>query len=81
MQSRHPVQLLNEIRGSAVFNVIGESGAPPNTTFTMAIEIDGRLFKGEGRNKKDAKRNCALAALQELYSIVYPQNVGMDLSA
>jgi dsRNA-specific ribonuclease len=79
-QSRHPVQLLNELRGGVVFNVIGEAGAPPHMTFTMAIEIDGKLYKGEGRNKKDAKRNCAVAALQEIYNIVYPKD-GMDTSA
>jgi dsRNA-specific ribonuclease len=60
--------------------VIGEAGAPPHMTFTMAIEIDGKLYKGEGRNKKDAKRNCAVAALQEIYNIVYPKD-GMDTSA
>ena len=81
IQTRHPVQLLNEVRGGVVFNVIGESGAPPNTIFTMGIELDGRLFKGEGRNKKEAKRNCAIVALQELYDIVYPKNEGMDESS
>ena len=48
----------------------------------MAIDIDGKLYKGEGRNKKDAKRNCALAALEDIYNIVYPKDgSGMDVSA
>lgn len=81
--SRHPVQLLNELRGGVTFEVKGESGAPPNTVFTMGLELDGKVYRGEGRNKKDAKKNCALEVLKELYNITYPKegSTSMDESA
>jgi dsRNA-specific ribonuclease len=73
------VQLLNELRGGVVFNVIGEAGAPPNTIFTMGLELDGKVYTGDGKNKKDAKKNCALEVLRELYKITYPsEGTNMD---
>jgi hypothetical protein len=49
-QSRHPVQLLNELRGGVTFEVKGESGAPPNTVFTMGLELDGKVSISTNRN-------------------------------
>ena len=75
------MQLLNEIRGGVVFNDIGVVGAPPNTIFTMGLEVDGKLYTGEGKSKKDAKKNCALEILKELYKITYPaEGSNMDQS-
>ena len=36
---RHPVQLLNELRGGVVFTVAGTTGVTPNIIFTMGCEI------------------------------------------
>ena len=69
---RHPVQLLNELRGGVAFNVVGSSGVTPNIIFTMGCEIDGVEYTGVGRNKKDAKKHCAMEALKALYDIQYP---------
>ena len=69
---RHPVQLLNELRGPITFNVVGSSGVTPNIIFTMGCEIEGVEYSGVGRNKKDAKKHCAMEALKALYDIQYP---------
>ena len=69
---RHPVQLLNELRGGVTFNVVGSSGVTPNIIFTMGCEIEGIEYSGVGRNKKDAKKHCAMEALKALYNIQYP---------
>lgn len=70
---RHPVQLLNELRGGVTYNCVSEVGTSPNVVFTIATEIDGKTFNGEGRNKKDAKRNCAVEVLKTAYNIIYPE--------
>jgi hypothetical protein len=61
---RHPVQLLNELQGGVAFVVAGESGVPPSVIFTMGCDIDGKQYTGVGRNKKDAKKHCAMEALK-----------------
>ena len=39
--------------------------------FIMGAEVEGRPFHGEGRNKKDAKKMCAIAAAKGLLNIDY----------
>jgi hypothetical protein len=78
---RHPVQLLNELRGGVVFTVAGTTGVTPNIIFTMGCEIDGTQYQGVGRNKKDAKKHCAMEALKVLYNIQYPGTLNPESSA
>lgn len=78
---RHPVQLLNELRGGVTFTVVGSSGVTPNIIFTMGCEIDGTQYTGVGRNKKDAKKHCAMEALKALYNIQYPGTLTAEQSA
>ena len=42
-----------------------------NTPYTVTVTVDGRQFTGEGRNKKDAKKMCAIAAAKGLLNIDY----------
>jgi len=70
---RHPVQLLNELRGGVSYSLVAESGTPPNMTFTFGTQIDGQTFTGEGKNKKDAKKNCAVNVLKVIYEVTYPE--------
>ena len=48
---RHPVQLLNELRGGVTFTVVGSSGVTPNIIFTLgkfltkSTELDNRSLK------------------------------------
>lgn len=72
---RHPVQLLNELRGGVAYTMVSETGTPPNMVFTIGTEIDGRTFTGMGKNKKDAKKNCAVEVLKQIYQVVYPEGM------
>jgi len=78
---RHPVQLLNELRGGVTYNVVGSSGVTPNIIFTMGCEIEGVQYTGVGRNKKDAKKHCAMEALKALYEIQYPGTLTAEQTA
>lgn len=78
---RHPVQLLNELRGGVTFTVVGSSGVTPNIIFTMGCEIEGTQYTGVGRNKKDAKKHCAMEALKVLYNVQYPGTLTAEAEA
>ncbi len=63
------------------FELVSESGNPPNNIFIMSSDIDGTLYEGMGRSKKDAKKNVATQILKEVYNLVYPTEVtSMDES-
>ena len=55
--------------------MVSETGTPPNMVFTIGTEIDGRTFTGMGKNKKDAKKNCAVEVLKDVYQVVYPESM------
>jgi len=68
--SRHPVQLLNEMEGQLQYDTSTE-GAPPNAVFTLAVTVKDQTYVGTAKNKKDAKKIAAQAALEALYGVVY----------
>ena len=41
--------------------------------FEVTVDINGRSFSGTGRNKKDAKKNCAINAAKNLLNIKYEE--------
>ena len=49
-----------------IFNVQGYG-----SYFEVTVDINGRSFSGTGRNKKDAKKNCAINAAKNLLNIEY----------
>jgi hypothetical protein len=72
---KHPVQLLNELRGGGVTYTLVKlksCGVTSNNIFTLGCKIDGTQYTGVGPNKKDAKKQCAMEALKILYKIQYP---------
>nr|CAD7452249.1 unnamed protein product [Timema tahoe] len=68
---RHPVMLLNQLRPGVVFNELSRVGTPPDVTFTLEVTVDGTSYTGSGKNKKDAKKEAAKAALSGALSINY----------
>lgn len=70
----HPVMLLNQIRPGLVYVELSRVGNPPNTMFTLAVEIDGVEYSGTAKNKKDAKKAAAKVALLALYGLTYPED-------
>uniref|UniRef100_A0A8C4NDR1 Interleukin enhancer binding factor 3a n=1 Tax=Eptatretus burgeri TaxID=7764 RepID=A0A8C4NDR1_EPTBU len=65
-QGRNPVKLLNEIRRVLKYKVVSVEGANPDEKFHIQVKIDGHKYIGTGSNKKVAKANAALSALQEV---------------
>jgi len=61
--------------------VVGTTGVTPNIIFTMGCEVDGQQYQGVGRNKKDAKKHCAMEALKALYNIQYPGTLNAEVTA
>ncbi|XP_011707129.1 PREDICTED: double-stranded RNA-specific editase 1-like, partial [Wasmannia auropunctata] len=70
----HPVMLLNQMRPGLTYMELHRVGNPPNTMFTLAVEIGGVEYSGTARNKKDAKKAAAKAALLALYNLTYPED-------
>ncbi|XP_011265665.1 putative uncharacterized protein DDB_G0271606 isoform X2 [Camponotus floridanus] len=70
----HPVMLLNQMKPGLTYVELSRVGNPPNTMFTLAVEIDGVEYSGTAKNKKDAKKAAAKAALLALYDLTYPED-------
>ncbi|XP_054270097.1 uncharacterized protein LOC128991315 [Macrosteles quadrilineatus] len=66
---RHPVMLLNQLKPNLVYNESRE-GEQPRVTFIISIEVDGRQYVGRGKNKKEAKKQAAIAALAPM-GVIY----------
>ncbi|XP_051538638.1 double-stranded RNA-specific editase B2-like [Myxocyprinus asiaticus] len=66
-----PVVLLNDLRPGLRYACLSEraQGKQARHSFVMAVRVDGRIFEGSGRSKKQAKRQAALSALQALFNI------------
>ncbi|XP_043081725.1 double-stranded RNA-specific editase B2 [Puntigrus tetrazona] len=65
-----PVVLLNDLRPGLRYACLSErvQGKRAHRSFVMAVRVDGRIFEGSGRSKKQAKRQAALCALQALFN-------------
>lgn len=44
----HPVMLLNQMRPGLTYVELNRVGNPPNTMFTLAVEVDGMEYTGTG---------------------------------
>ncbi|KAI4878164.1 hypothetical protein NFI96_010110 [Prochilodus magdalenae] len=64
---KNPVMELNEKRRSLKYEVVAVKGRFNDKIFTIEVEVDGQKFQGSGSNKKIAKANAALAALEKLF--------------
>jgi len=66
-KDKHPVQLLNEMKGQLEWEEVGQEGNAPNCVFSLAVRVEDNLYTGQGRSKKDAKKAAAMSALSSLY--------------
>ncbi|XP_011308958.1 double-stranded RNA-specific editase 1 isoform X2 [Fopius arisanus] len=73
--SVHPVMLLNQMKPGITYVEVSRSGNPPHTMFTLSVEIDEKVFTGSAKNKRDAKKIAAKAALKALYNLEYPEEI------
>ncbi|XP_016898273.1 spermatid perinuclear RNA-binding protein-like isoform X1 [Cynoglossus semilaevis] len=65
---KNPVMELNEKRRGLKYELKSESGGSYDKRFVIEVEVDKRVFRGTGPNKKVAKASAALAALNSLFS-------------
>ncbi|XP_060774495.1 interleukin enhancer-binding factor 3a isoform X2 [Neoarius graeffei] len=71
---KNPVMELNEKRRSLKYEVVSVKGRFNDKIFTIEVEVDGQKFQGSGSNKKLAKANAALAALEKLFPNDNPES-------
>jgi len=69
--SKHPVMLINEVYPGVEYDCGLRGG---NELFYVTATIDGKTFTGQGRSKKDAKKESAIAAAKALLNIEYPRD-------
>ncbi|KAB5528498.1 hypothetical protein PHYPO_G00140860 [Pangasianodon hypophthalmus] len=67
-RGKNPVMELNEKRRGLSYNLITENGENQQQRFIIEVEVDGLRFRGCGPNKRVAKANAALAAIERLFS-------------
>ena len=61
---------LNEIKPGLTFQLEGQSGPVHAPTFTMTVEMNGRVYKGRGTSKKKAKLLAARSALSSFVQFI-----------
>ena len=66
--TKHPVMLLNELDPGTRY-LESLLGGMPGKPFSMTVQTQGQYFHGIGRNKKEARKVCAMAALKALHGI------------
>ncbi|XP_043942810.1 interleukin enhancer-binding factor 3-like [Protopterus annectens] len=64
---KNPVLELNDFQKGLKYEILSVSGCSYDRHFIMEVEINGQKFTGEGPNKKTAKAQAALAALDTLF--------------
>ncbi|XP_072521371.1 spermatid perinuclear RNA-binding protein-like [Salminus brasiliensis] len=67
-RGKNPVMELNEKRRGLSYDLITETGESQQQRFIIEVQVDGQRFRGCGPNKKMAKANAALAAIERLFS-------------
>uniref|UniRef100_A0A8B9LBG5 Spermatid perinuclear RNA-binding protein n=1 Tax=Astyanax mexicanus TaxID=7994 RepID=A0A8B9LBG5_ASTMX len=67
-RGKNPVMELNEKRRGLSYDLITENGESQQQRFIIEVQVDGQRFRGCGPNKKMAKANAALAAIERLFS-------------
>jgi hypothetical protein len=70
--TRHPVQMLHEMVGACNYETVSD-GSPPDVVYHMSVIINEQKFTGSAKNKKDAKKRCAMEVMRNVYGVVYPE--------
>lgn len=67
---QNPVQVLNQMKpGLAYVEVSRVPSTDKTLLFTMRVEVDGQVYQGVGKNKREAKREAAKSALRKLLNV------------
>ncbi|XP_077273630.1 adenosine deaminase acting on RNA isoform X2 [Temnothorax americanus] len=65
-QPKNAVCALNELKTGATYKMVGQTGPTHAPIFTIAVQIDGQSYEGQGRTKKMAKHAAAELALRNI---------------
>ena len=60
---QNAVGRLNDRFRNLTYEIIKQDGPTHNAYFTMALRLQGQVFVGTGKTKRDAKKSCAEKAL------------------
>ncbi|XP_042858239.1 double-stranded RNA-specific editase Adar-like isoform X3 [Penaeus japonicus] len=63
-QPKNPISTLNELRPGLVYKTLTVEGPSHAPVFTVSVELNGQIFQGTGRSKKQAKHSAAEATLR-----------------
>jgi len=74
--NKNPVSVLYEMKPTAKFTFMSESGDGLNKTFSFSVDVDGQIFTGSGKNKRLAKAHAAQNAVQSLCGITFFSSPG-----
>ncbi|XP_055331628.1 double-stranded RNA-specific editase B2-like isoform X2 [Paramacrobiotus metropolitanus] len=66
---KNPISILNEMQLSAAFSEATSEGPTHLANFRIRLELDGVVYEGEGRSKKQAKECAARKAVDALLSL------------
>eukprot|EP00088_Acartia_fossae_P018463 TRINITY_DN2067_c0_g1_i1.p1 TRINITY_DN2067_c0_g1~~TRINITY_DN2067_c0_g1_i1.p1 ORF type:complete len:362 (+),score=120.53 TRINITY_DN2067_c0_g1_i1:102-1088(+) len=66
--TKHPVAVLNEMLGAQTFDFT-QDGAPPNHVYICTVNVNGTVYTGSAKSKKEAKKMCAKDAMLKIYNI------------
>ncbi|KAL7630448.1 UNVERIFIED_CONTAM: hypothetical protein RMT77_019386 [Armadillidium vulgare] len=69
IQSKNPINALNEFYPRIEYKVISQLGPPHDPTFAAGLELNGQHFKVTGRSKKHVEYLTAESALKYLVQI------------
>jgi len=67
---KHPVQLLNEMEGPLTY-VEASPGGGEAGVFSLSVSVRSRDFSGQGKTKKEAKKQAAANALKAIHGVNY----------
>lgn len=68
----HPCMLLTYMRAQLEYREAAVQGdRAQNMLFTMAITVDGNTYVGKGPNKKEARKEAAKAACEDLFGVQF----------
>jgi len=68
--NKNPVMMLNELFSgdkAPIYKVVSQEGLANNPTFQMTCTVEGKLFQGSGKSKKEAKFACSKEAILKMF--------------
>jgi len=72
--TRHPVSMLHEMCGSMDYETVSE-GLTPNVVYHMSVLVQDQKFTGTAKTKKEAKKNCAMEVMRNIFGVNYPPQI------